>query len=175
MSADDSSTDDAEDSFTNQSNDSFTDTRASSDDALGTLQEWYEEASAREDGPDLDALSPRERGALKRARAMATFLDSAIPIPVIGYRVGIDPIVGLLPVSGDIVGAVLSSHVIVEAARVGVPPKTITRMAVYVALDATVGSIPVAGDLFDAVWKANQRNVALFESHLEDRAEVPIE
>lgn len=175
MSADDSSTDDAEDSFTNQSDDSSTDTGDAADDALGSLREWYEEASTREDGPDLDALSARERGALKRARTMATFLDDAIPIPVVGYRVGIDPIVGLLPVSGDAVGAVLSSHIIAEAAFAGVPPKTLARMAAYVALDAVGGSVPIAGDVFDAVWKANQRNVALFEAHFENRTEVPVE
>ncbi|EMA44176.1 DUF4112 domain-containing protein [Halococcus saccharolyticus] len=176
MSADDSSTDDAEDSFTNGSDDSFTDTSGdSADDALGTLQEWYEEASTREDGPDLDELSARERGALKRARAMATFLDDAIPVPVIGYRVGADPILSIAPVSGDLAGAALSMHIVAEAARLGVPPKTLALMVGDVAVDTITGSVPVAGTLFDAVWKANRRNVARLESHLENRTEVPVE
>jgi|AntDeeMetageno50_2_1112565.scaffolds.fasta_scaffold03662_3 hypothetical protein len=168
MSGTDPSDDSGDDSFDAASEDSST-------DVLGTLRDWFEEASTSEDGPDLDELSDRERGALKRARAMGTALDEAIPIPGIGYRVGIDPIVGLLPVSGDAVGAALSSHIIIEAARVGVPRETLAKMALYVAIDAVVGSIPVAGDIFDAVWKANERNVALFEAHFENRTDAPAE
>lgn len=134
-----------------------------------------EDATATEDGLDPDTLPSRERAALKRSRAMATLLDEAIPIPGIGYRVGIDPILSIAPVSGDIAGAALSSHIVVEATRLGVPPKTLARMIGNVALDTIGGLIPVAGTLLDAVWKANKRNVALLESHLENRTEVPIE
>jgi hypothetical protein len=157
------------------SNDDPLDNDDASADATATVGSWIEEAATTEEGLDLDSLSGRERGALKRTRTMGTLLDDAIPIPGVGYRVGIDPILGLLPVSGDLAGAVLSAYIIAEAALVGVPPKTLGRMALNVAADTLVGSIPVAGDLFDAVWKANERNVALFEAHLADRTDVPIE
>ncbi|WP_079890773.1 DUF4112 domain-containing protein [Halococcus agarilyticus] len=147
----------------------------SSTDVLGTLQDWFEEAAAREDDPDLDALSARERGALKRSRAMATLLDDAIPIPVIGYRVGIDPVLSIVPISGDLAGAALSMHIVAEAARLGVPPKTLALMIGDVAVDTVTGSVPVAGTLFDAVWKPNRRNVARLESYLENRTDVPTE
>jgi hypothetical protein len=127
------------------------------------------------DDLDTDALTARERAALERARTTSTLLDEAVRIPGIGYRVGIDPLLGLLPVSGDAVGAVLSLYIVAESARLGVPPKTLVRMLVNVGLDAGAGSIPVAGDLFDAVWKANKRNVSLLEDHLDDRADIATE
>jgi hypothetical protein len=127
------------------------------------------------DDLDTDALTARERAALERARTTSTLLDEAVRIPGIGYRVGIDPLLGLLPVSGDAVGAVLSLYIVAESARLGVPPKTLVRMLVNVGLDAGAGSIPVAGDLFDAVWKANKRNVSLLEDHLDDRADIAAE
>ncbi len=124
---------------------------------------------------DIDALSSRDRAALERARSASTLLDEAIRIPGIGYRIGIDPIIGLLPVSGDAVGAVLSLYIVAESARMGVPRKTLARMLVNVAIDAVGGSIPIAGSLLDVVWKANERNVSLLEKHLTDRANRSVE
>ena len=124
---------------------------------------------------DLEELSKHEQAALERARTASTLLDEAVEIPGIGYRVGIDPLLGILPVSGDAAGAALSLYVVAEATRLGVPPKTVARMLANVAVDAATGSVPVAGTLIDAVWKANKRNVALLESHLEERTEIRVE
>lgn len=124
---------------------------------------------------DPETLSRRDRAALKRARNAGTLLDEAIRIPGIGYRVGIDPIIGLLPVSGDAVGALLSLYIVAEAARLGAPRKTLARMVANIAVDAVGGSIPIAGSLLDVVWKANERNVSLLESHLAERAEISVE
>lgn len=124
---------------------------------------------------DTDALTSRERAALERTRTASTLFDEAIRIPGIGYRVGIDPLIGVLPVSGDAVGAVLSLYIVAESARLGVPPKTLLRMLVNIAIDTGVGSIPIAGDLFDIVWKANKRNVSLLEAHLAERADIGVE
>lgn len=124
---------------------------------------------------DIDALSSRDRAALERARSASTLLDEAIRIPGIGYRIGIDPIIGLLPVSGDAVGAVLSLYIVAESARLGVPRKTLARMLVNIGVDTVGGSIPIAGSLLDVVWKANERNVSLLENHLADRANRSVE
>ena len=113
-----------------------------------------------------------DRAALERARTASTLLDEAIRIPGIGYRVGIDPLIGLLPVSGDAVGAVLSLYIVAESARLGVPRETLARMVVNIAIDTAGGSIPIAGSLLDAVWKANERNVSLLEDHLADRSDI---
>lgn len=127
------------------------------------------------DDLDTDALTRRERAALERARKASTLMDEAIRIPGIGYRVGIDPILSIAPVSGDIAGAVLSMYIVAEATRLGVPPKTLVRMVVNIAIDTVGGSVPVAGTLLDAVWKANKRNVSLLEDHLAERADIAVE
>jgi hypothetical protein len=125
-----------------------------------------------DDDLDMDALTRREQAALKRARAMGRLLDEAISIPGIGYRVGLDPILSIAPVSGDAAGAALSLYIVAEAARLGVPPKTLLRMLLNIAIDTVAGSVPVLGTLVDTVWKANKRNVSLLESHLADREDI---
>jgi hypothetical protein len=100
---------------------------------------------------------------LRRARRVATLLDDAVTIPVINRKIGLDPLVGLLPVSGDVATAVLSLYIVAEAVRSGVPRAVVARMLLNVILDTAVGSVPVVGDVFDVFWKANRRNVRLFE------------
>ena len=111
-------------------------------------------------------LTAREEASLSRARMAARLLDDAFEIPGTDRRIGIDPIVGLLPVSGDIVSAVVSLYIVAEAARCGAPRELLLRMVANVAIDTAAGSVPIAGDLFDVVWRANRRNVNLLESHL---------
>lgn len=110
---------------------------------------------------DLDALR-------RRLGRLAWLLDSSIPLPGTRFRFGIDAIIGLIPGFGDLVGVLLSSYIVREAARLGAPPSVLTRMAFNVAVEGIVGIVPFAGDVFDAVWKANQRNYALLEAHLEN-------
>lgn len=104
---------------------------------------------------------------LRRLRGLGQLLDNSIPIPGTRRRFGLDAVIGLLPGVGDGIGAVLSSYIIVEAARYGLPRTTLLRMAANVGIEALVGVVPLLGDLFDAGWKANLRNLALLESHLE--------
>ncbi|MFD1512317.1 DUF4112 domain-containing protein [Halomarina rubra] len=103
---------------------------------------------------------------LERCQFVADLLDEAIPVPGTDRRVGLDSIVGVLPVAGDAVTAVASSYIVLEAARLGAPKATVARMTVNVVVDFLFGAIPLLGDLFDAVFKANQKNVALLEAHL---------
>jgi hypothetical protein len=100
---------------------------------------------------------------LERARRVATLLDDAVTIPVVNVKVGLDSLVGVLPVSGDVAAAVCSLYIVFEAVRNGVPRSVVARMLVNVAVDVAVGSVPVVGDVFDVFWKANRRNVILFE------------
>ena len=103
---------------------------------------------------------------LLELRRFANLLDEAFRIPIIGYRVGLEPLIGLVPVIGDFSGFVLSGYLILRAARLGVPRETIVRMVVNALLDAIIGSIPVVGDVFDFFWKVNKRNLRLVERHL---------
>lgn len=93
-------------------------------------------------------------------------------MPGTPWRIGVDPLVGLVPGIGDALGAVVSAVVLVQAAQWGAPGPVLLRMLANIALDATIGSIPVLGDVFDAAWKANLKNVDLLERYLADPAGV---
>jgi hypothetical protein len=107
---------------------------------------------------------------LSRARSLATLLDSSIPIPGTNRHIGLDPLLGLIPVVGDYAGALLSSYIVLAAAQAGAPTFTLIRMIGNIALDTLVGSVPLVGDLFDAGWKSNVKNVSLFERHVAANA-----
>jgi len=116
----------------------------------------------------MNRMSPSKESALQRIRALGHLLDNAIEIPGTGYRIGLDPIIGLLPVGGDTVGLFLSAYIVLEAARLGVPKTSVGRMVLNLLIDFLVGSIPVLGDLFDVAWKANVQNLSLLEAHIQD-------
>ena len=84
-------------------------------------------------------------------------------MPGTSVRVGLDPVLGLVPGLGDAVGAVLAVAIFLEAIRRDAPRATLLRVATNIGLDALVGAVPVLGDAFDVVWKANLENVALLE------------
>lgn len=108
----------------------------------------------------------------KKLERLAWYLDSSIKIPGFNARFGIDGLLGLIPGVGDTLGALVSSVVISEAARMGAPKVLLLKMAFNVALDALVGIVPVLGDLFDFVWKANQRNVQLLNRYFDSPRET---
>ncbi len=101
---------------------------------------------------------------------MARALDNALGIPGTRIRVGLDPLVGIIPGVGDLVGASLASYLILLAARHGAPRSVLLRMASNLAIDSLVGAVPILGDLFDVGWKANVRNLTLLQQHLEQPA-----
>jgi hypothetical protein len=102
----------------------------------------------------------------RNVRVLARLLDSAIPIPGTSWKVGFDPIVGLIPGIGDLISAVVSGYIILEAARAEIPTLTLAKMLGNVGIDTLFGAVPALGDVFDAAWKSNTRNVALLERHL---------
>ncbi|MGB3404948.1 MAG: DUF4112 domain-containing protein [Microcoleaceae cyanobacterium] len=104
--------------------------------------------------------------AVRQLRQLSHVLDNAIPVPGTSYRIGLDPILGLIPGGGDIVGGILSAYIMFKAFQMGVPRKTLTQMATNIALESLVGTVPVLGDVFDVAWKANVKNVELLETHL---------
>ena len=93
-------------------------------------------------------------------------LDSSIRLPG-GYRIGLDGILGLVPAVGDLLAALLSSYIVVEAARLRVPASVLLRLVSNIGLELVIGLVPVVGDLFDMVFKANERNVRLIENWLD--------
>jgi hypothetical protein len=115
-------------------------------------------------------VDPTTAADLRRLRDLSHLLDDSIPIPGTGFRIGVEPLIGLLPVVGDGVGLVVSAYVLAVAARSGVPRATLARVAVVLWLDAVVGAVPVVGDLFDAYWKATLRTTALLEARVAEPA-----
>ncbi len=94
-------------------------------------------------------------------RQLSRLLDSSIRIPGTQARIGLDPILGLLPVAGDTVSLVVSGYIILHAWRLDVPKQTVALMVINLLVDWLVGSIPVLGNIFDFVYKANERNLEL--------------
>lgn len=107
---------------------------------------------------------------LRRVKRLAWILDAAFRLPGTRFRVGVDALVGLLPVGGSAVMGLVSLYIVWEAWRLRVPSALLVRMVGNVLLETAVDTIPVAGDLFDAAFKANLRNVALLEQHFGHRA-----
>jgi len=108
----------------------------------------------------------RPQGSTSDPEAMieqiAWLMDRAISIG--GVRVGLDPILGLIPGIGDVFSSVISTVLIVQAHRSGVPKATVLRMLANVGIDTAVGAIPLVGDLFDFAWKANSKNLELYRA-----------
>ncbi len=120
--------------------------------------------------PIFDAIKsagPTQADSVMRITALAKLMDSAFPIPGTRRTVGLDALLGLVPVVGDLVSTALSSYIIWEARQLGLPSWKIARMIGNVAVDATIGAVPLVGDLFDVGFKANQRNVRIVLDHLE--------
>jgi len=146
------------------------------DDAFGTDDDDFGSADSEggtewNSGGEIPAdISTRERKALQRTRRVARLLDSAISVPGTNYRIGLDPLIGLLPISGDVVTGVIGLYIVAEAGLVGAPRNVLGRMVFNILVDTLIGSVPAIGDLFDAAWKANLKNVELFEEYLESNA-----
>jgi hypothetical protein len=113
----------------------------------------------------LRPLTQGQQQRLVALRRLAELMDSAFVVPGTRYRVGLDPIIGLVPWVGDLVSPVFTIALLWQARDVRVPKVVLLRMIFNAAIDALIGSIPFAGDLFDFGFKANQRNFALLERH----------
>lgn len=104
---------------------------------------------------------------LNRIRKLSRLMDTSIKIPFIGFRIGLDPIIGLIPGAGDLVSTAFSAYIIYLAARFNIPANTMRWMIFNITLEAVIGSVPLAGDVFDAFYKSNIRNLRLLEQHLQ--------
>lgn len=105
--------------------------------------------------------------ALARLDRFSRMADNAIGIPFTRFRIGFEPIIGLVPVLGDFAGLIMSCYVLVEAHRAGASPRIKGQMIRNMAIDFFGGLIPVVGDAFDFAWKANARNAQLLRDYLE--------
>jgi uncharacterized protein DUF4112 len=113
-----------------------------------------------------DVVGTHSPPELERLRSLSRLLDNAFPVPGTRYRFGLDAVIGLVPFIGDAVGALFSTYIIFQAARLGASKSTLARMVGNVGVDTLIGEIPLLGDLFDFGFKSNIRNMDLLEHHL---------
>jgi hypothetical protein len=104
---------------------------------------------------------------LARLDALAKLLDVAFILPGTNIRYGIDGIIGLIPVIGDLITTAISLWLVREARALGAPWHITTRMLANVALDGVVGMVPLAGDAFDVMFRANIRNVRMLKKWMD--------
>ena len=115
----------------------------------------------------IPGLSRSRADTLARLDAISRLLDSAFVLPGTTIRFGLDGIIGLVPGIGDLVTTCLSTYLIFEARRLGLPRRKIARMVGNVAFDAAIGIVPFIGDAADVLFKANRRNMRIIRDHLE--------
>ena len=104
---------------------------------------------------------------LARLEAVAKLLDIAFILPGTGIRYGIDGIIRLIPVIGDLFATAFALWLVREARALGAPWHVTARMLGNVAIDGVVGMVPVAGDAFDVLFRANMRNVRLLRRWID--------
>ena len=116
----------------------------------------------------LRPLTAAQQQRLYALRQAARLLDSAFQVPGTSRRIGLDPVLGLVPVVGDLLSPLFALAILWQARDIGVPRVVQLRMVCNVAIDGLLGVVPVVGDLFDFVWKANDRNLALLDRHAHE-------
>jgi uncharacterized protein DUF4112 len=110
----------------------------------------------------------RFRAAERRIGRVTHLLDELVGVPGTPIKVGLDPVVGLIPVVGDAVAAGIGAWVIAEAASFGIPRVVLGRMILNLLVDLGIGAIPLIGDVYDAFFRSNTRNLELFRRHAMD-------
>ncbi len=100
-------------------------------------------------------------------RHLAYLMDGAIPIG--RWSIGLDPLIGMIPGIGDLIGALISMVIVARAVQAGIPRIAVARMLANITIDTLVGSIPLFGDAFDFAFKSNLKNLRIYEESLLDR------
>jgi hypothetical protein len=122
--------------------------------------------------PETDAMAPERARELARLARLAHTLDARWRIPVVGVRVGLDGLVGLIPGVGDTLAALPSAYVILRGWQLGARRRVLARMVGNTGIDYLIGTVPLVGDLFDIGFKGNLRNIRLLRDELGARAEA---
>lgn len=103
----------------------------------------------------------------QRLEALEKLLERSFTVPGINRPVGLDAIVGLVPVVGDLVTAAMGAYLVWEARNLGMPKWKLWRMAGNIAFDTALGAVPFAGDVFDFLFRSNSRNLRIVKRHLD--------
>ncbi|ROH86537.1 DUF4112 domain-containing protein [Stagnimonas aquatica] len=115
-------------------------------------------------------MNPAPHPSLQRVEKLAYWLDEFITVPGTRFKIGLESLVGMIPVVGDVAGLLMGGYVVVEAHRLGAPAELKWKMVRNVALDGAIGLVPVLGDFFDFAYRSNRRNVQLLLGHYRPSA-----
>ena len=103
----------------------------------------------------------------KRIEAMEHLLERSLVIPGTKFPIGLDAIIGLVPIIGDLVAAAMGAYIVWEAKNLGLPKWKLWRMAGNIAIDGAIGAVPLVGDAFDVVYRSNTKNLRIVKKHLD--------
>lgn len=103
----------------------------------------------------------------RRVEAMEQLLEGVVTIPGVRYRVGLDAIVGLVPVVGDLFTTFMGAWLVWEARNLGMSRTALLGMSARVGFDAVIGAIPLIGDAADLLYRSNTRNLKRIKRHLD--------
>lgn len=109
-----------------------------------------------------DAASVRAR-----VTAMEHLLERSFVVPGVNVPVGLDALIGLIPVLGDIVTTAMGAYIVWEARNLGMSKWKLTRMGLNVLFDTAIGAIPVVGDAADFVFRSNSKNLKIILKHID--------
>lgn len=104
---------------------------------------------------------------LRWVSRLSFLMDEQFRIPGTKYRVGLDPLLNLIPFAGDIVGFAVSGGLVLAMASKGLTSKIVVLMCINILLDTTIGAIPGVGQVWDFFFKSNTRNMRLMEEYYE--------
>lgn len=124
--------------------------------------EQFRRAAAAMPGMGRDAASVRQR-----IEALERLMEGVVTLPGTRQRMGLDAILGLVPVVGDIASAAIGAWIVWEARNLGMSKFQIARMATNVGVDTAIGVIPLVGDAFDFFFRSNSRNLRIIKRHLD--------
>ncbi len=122
----------------------------------------FEQMSGQVPGLGRDPQSIR-----RRVELLEHVLERAFTLPGLNRRVGLDAMIGLVPVVGDVIAAALGAWIVWEARNLGMSRWQIARMSANVGIDAVLGAVPFIGDAFDLLFRSNSRNLRIIRKHLD--------
>ncbi len=107
-------------------------------------------------------------GRLKWVERISTLMDDKFQLPGTNFRFGLDPLINLIPIAGDISGFIVGAALVLVMAKNGVSRKVMILMVLNICIDALIGGIPLIGNVFDFYYKSNSRNIKLLKEHYEE-------
>ena len=116
---------------------------------------------------DLPGMGSDPQAVRMRVEALEKILERAFVIPGTKIPFGLDSVIGLVPVLGDLVTAAMGAYMVWEARNLGMSKWQLIRMTANVGVDTAIGAIPFVGDAFDLVWRSNSKNLRIIKKHLD--------